>query len=75
MSNDSIEILTVTNASGSYPTCYSARTGGDIEGAVIDAIHELDLDVPTETIKEMVHDLKKESLYWLDDYAFEVYDI
>ena len=75
MSNDSIEILTVTNASGSYPTCYSARTGGDIEGAVIDAIHELDLDVSTETLKEMIHDLKKESIYWFDDYAFEVYDI
>lgn len=75
MSNNSIEIITVTNSSGDYPTCYSARTGGDIAGAVIDAIHELDLDVSTETIEEMIHDLKKESLYWFDDYAFEVYDI
>ena len=75
MSNNSIEILTITNAYSDYPTCYSARTGGDIEGAVIDAIHELDLDVSTETIEEMIHDLKKESLYWLDDYAFEIYDI
>lgn len=75
MSNNSIEILTITNSYAEYPTCYSARTGGDIEGAVIDAIRELDIDVSTETLKEMIHDLKKESLYWLDDYAFEVYDI
>ena len=75
MTNNAIEILTVTNSCADYPTCYSARTEGDITMAVLDAIKELDLEVSEETLEELIHDLKKESLYWIDDYAFEVYDI
>ena len=75
MKNNAIEILTVTNSCADYPTCYSARTEGDIAMVALDAIKELELEVSEETLADLIHDLKKESLYWIDDYAFEVYDI
>lgn len=73
MDNGFIEILSVYNPHAEFATCYHARTWGDIEGTVIDAINELGIDVSEETFKEMVHDLIMMRSYKFDEYTFELH--
>ena len=68
--SDMIEMLSVY---GPNSESYSARTWGDIEGTVRDAIQALGIEIPEETIKTMVQDLIDIWYYKFDDYLFEVY--